>query len=145
MKKQTKAQVLRFYDKYVAANAPCRRKLCVHVVANQHAEEEKEKSSSSSAAAAAAAPDEEKVDDKETTTEETTTTETEGSTVTAAAADDKKKKKSNNNKVNIIRIEDPVDFRRSMPLFSMPPKADVEVVDLGINITGEKSGSTTEA
>jgi hypothetical protein len=32
-----------------------------------------------------------------------------------------------------IRIKDPLEFRRSMPLFSMPAKTDVEVVNLGIN------------
>ena len=134
MKKQTKAQVLRFYDKYVAPNAPCRRKLCVHVVAKQHEEKEgkEEEEEEASSSAAAADEEKEKVDDKETTT--TTTTETEGSTTVTAA--DKKK----SNKV-VICIEDPDDFKRSMPLFSMPPKAAVEVVDLGIN-TGEKTGST---
>jgi secreted Zn-dependent insulinase-like peptidase len=34
----TKDQVIMFFDKYVAALAPCRRKLCVQVFAKQHQE-----------------------------------------------------------------------------------------------------------
>ena len=37
-----------------------------------------------------------------------------------------------------IRIEDPVEFRRSMPLFFMPAKTEVEIVDLGIHTNAEK-------
>ncbi len=33
---------------------------------------------------------------------------------------------------NATTIEDPVEFRRSMPLFSMPAKTEVAVVDLGV-------------
>merc|ERR1712238_594690 len=40
VKKLKKVDILRFYDKYVAANAPLRQKLCVHVVAKQHDAEE---------------------------------------------------------------------------------------------------------
>jgi hypothetical protein len=32
----SKGQVLRFFDKYIAPSAPCRRKLCVQVFAKQH-------------------------------------------------------------------------------------------------------------
>jgi hypothetical protein len=110
VKKHTKLQVLRFYDKYVAANAPCRHKLCVHVVAKQHEEEEQ------------------KQQDETKTSAEPTEKIQEG--VEAISA--KKECKA-------TRIEDPVEFRRSMPLFSMSPKADVEVVDLGINIKVEKT------
>lgn len=38
VKNLTKAKVLQFFDKYVAASAPSRRKLCVQVFAKQHAE-----------------------------------------------------------------------------------------------------------
>lgn len=38
VKELTKERMLRFYDKYIAANAPCRRKLSVQVVAKQHEE-----------------------------------------------------------------------------------------------------------
>lgn len=34
----SKEKVLQFFDKYVAASAPNRRKLCVQVFAKQHAE-----------------------------------------------------------------------------------------------------------
>jgi hypothetical protein len=34
----TKERVLRFFDKFVAVSAPCRRKLCVQVFAKQHEE-----------------------------------------------------------------------------------------------------------
>jgi secreted Zn-dependent insulinase-like peptidase len=101
VKKHTKLQVLRFYDKYVAPNAPCRHKLCVHVVAKQHEEEETK---------ASAEPTEEKQKEAETS---------------SSAA--KKERKAS------ILIENAVEFRRSMPLFSMSPKMDVEVIDLGIN------------
>jgi len=33
-----KSRVLQFFDKYVAANGPCRHKLCIQVVAKQHEE-----------------------------------------------------------------------------------------------------------
>ena len=88
--KHTKLQVLRFYDKYVALNAPCRKKLSVHVVAKQHEEMESQ-------------------------------------TTPAAISTD-------NVLSQATLINDPMEFRRSMPLFSMPTKIDVEVVDLGINI-----------
>ncbi len=87
VKKHTKLQVLRFYDTYIGQKAPCRNKLCVHVVAKQHEEA--------------------------TPTEETET--------------------------KAIRIDDPVEFRRSMPLFSMPAKTVVDVVDLGIDTKIAKS------
>ena len=83
VKKHTKLQILRFYDKYIATNAPCRHKLCVHVVAKQHQD----------------------------------TTKEDGAGETRA----------------VCTVEDPVEFRRSMPLFSLPAKTEVEVVDLGIN------------
>ena len=38
VKTLTKEKVLQFFDKYVAASAPHRRKLCVQVFAKQHAE-----------------------------------------------------------------------------------------------------------
>jgi len=82
VKKHSKLQVLRFYDKYIATKAPRRNKLCVHVVAKQHQE---------------ATPSE------EAQIEES------------------------------IIVGNPVEFRRSMPLFSMPAKTVVDVVDLGIN------------
>ena len=42
MKTLKKLDMLRFYDKYVAMNAPCRQKLCVHVVAKQHEDEDED-------------------------------------------------------------------------------------------------------
>jgi secreted Zn-dependent insulinase-like peptidase len=36
VKRISKGQVLRFFDKYIAPSAPCRRKLCVQVFAKQH-------------------------------------------------------------------------------------------------------------
>jgi len=42
VKQITKFRVLQFFDKYVAASAPCRRKFCVQVFAKQHAEKIKE-------------------------------------------------------------------------------------------------------
>ena len=83
VKKHTKLQILRFYDKYIATNAPCRHKLCVHVVAKQHQDATKEDGAGEASA--------------------------------------------------VCTVEDPVEFRRSMPLFSLPAKTEVEVVDLGIN------------
>jgi secreted Zn-dependent insulinase-like peptidase len=77
-----KSQVLRFFDKYVAANAPCRRKLCIQVVAKQHEE--------------------------------------------AVAKED------NVEVSKVVRIENPADFKRSMPLFAMRTKVDIEVMELGI-------------
>ena len=38
VKTMTKERVLVFFDKYVAASAPCRRKLCVQVFATPHHE-----------------------------------------------------------------------------------------------------------
>jgi len=106
VKKHTKIQVLRFYDKYIAANAPCRHKLCVHVVAKQHEEEGDEAPAPAESQDNNDAPEEEKQ---------------EGTKV------------GNLELSKAIHIKDPLEFRRSMPLFSMPAKTDVEVVNLGIN------------
>lgn len=38
----TKDRVLIFFDKYLAASAPCRRKFCVQVFAKQHVEKMKD-------------------------------------------------------------------------------------------------------
>lgn len=94
MKKNTKLQVLRFYDKYIAANAPCRHKLCVHVVAKQHEENPEEG---------------------------------------ASTPEEVQKEKSKAGAEKTVRIDDPVEFRQSMPQFAMPAKTVVKVVDLGIN------------
>eukprot|EP00536_Pseudo-nitzschia_multiseries_P006915 jgi/Psemu1/319005/estExt_fgenesh1_pm.C_1530012 len=96
VKKHTKAQVLCFYDKYVAANAPCRQKLCVHVVAKQHE----------------------------------LVSEAKEETPDAVSPSDGNAK---TNASEVIRIEDPVEFRRSMPLYSMPAKVNVDVFALEIN------------
>lgn len=111
VKKHTKSQVLGFYDKYVASNAPCRRKLCVHVVAKQH----------------------------EVEAEPATTTESEPQEGTTTCVGGGK-----TNTSQVIRIEDPVEFRRSMPLFPMPANVNVDVVDLGIKkgTSGEITGTT---
>ena len=85
VKELSKSQVLQFFDKYVAANGPCRQKLCVQVVAKQHEEVLNKK-------------DEERKDSGD----------------------------------SIVRIDDPAEFKRSMPLFAMPPKVETKVVDLGI-------------
>jgi hypothetical protein len=110
-----KSDIIRFYDKYVAMNAPCRRKLCVHVVAKQHEDEDAGGGIAAAAAEtalAAADKEEEKVGG-----EEEETKEPEAKTDAAA----------------VIRIDNPIDFRHSMPLYPMPPKANVDVVHVGIN------------
>ncbi|KAG7370665.1 secreted/periplasmic Zn-dependent peptidase, insulinase-like protein [Nitzschia inconspicua] len=76
-----KEQVIQFFDKYVAANGSCRHKLCIQVVAKQHAN--------------------------------------------AAACDDKEQK-------GVVLIENPADFKLSMPLFAMPSKVVIPPVDMGI-------------
>lgn len=75
-----KEGIVQFFDKYVAANGPCRRKLCVHVVAKQHSDEASSKAG----------------------------------------------------KEGVVMIEDPADFKRSMPLLPMPSAGAKTVVDLGI-------------
>lgn len=76
-----KEQMLKFFDKYVAADGPCRHKMCIKVVAKQHQE----------------------------------------SIVKEDTSD-----------ASLVRIENPSEFKHSMPLFPMPPKVPVAVVDLGI-------------
>ena len=113
MKTLKKLDMLRFYDKYVAMNAPCRRKLCVHVVAKQHEDEDGGGAVAVAAETALAAADkEEKLGGEEEEMKEP-------EVKTDAAA--------------VIRIDNPIDFRHSMPLYPMPPKANVDVVDVGIN------------
>ena len=116
MKTLKKLDMLRFYDKYVAMNAPCRQKLCVHVVAKQHEDEDGDGGGGGTAVAAetalAAADKEEKLGGEEEEMKEP-------EVKTDAAA--------------VIRIDNPIDFRHSMPLYPMPPKANVDVVDVGIN------------
>ena len=114
MKTLKKLDMLRFYDKYVAMNAPCRRKLCVHVVAKQHEDEDEDGGGTAVAAetALAAADKEEKLGGEEEEMKEP-------EVKTDAAA--------------VIHIDNPVDFRHSMPLYPMPLKANVDVVDVGIN------------
>ena len=76
VKEISKRQVLRFFDKYVAASAPHRRKLCVQVFAKQHEELMKEEVDS-----------------------------------------------------DTIVIEDPSSFKSSMPLYPLPKRVKIEVVD----------------
>ena len=114
MKTLKKLDMLRFYDKYVAMNAPCRQKLCVHVVAKQHEDEDSGGGGTAVAAETAltAADKEENLGGEEKEMKEP-------ELKTDAAA--------------VIRIDNPIDFRHSMPLYPMPPKANVDVVDVGIN------------
>ncbi|KAL3928885.1 MAG: hypothetical protein SGARI_004909 [Bacillariaceae sp.] len=44
----------------------------------------------------------------------------------------KKDEENEDSKDSIIRIDNPAEFKRSMPLFAMPSKVETEVVDLGI-------------
>ena len=115
MKTLKKLDMLRFYDKYVAMNAPCRQKLCVHVVAKQHEDEDGGGGGGTAVAAETALT----AADKEENLggEEKEMKESELKTDAAA----------------VIRIDNPIDFRHSMPLYPMPPKANVDVVDVGIN------------
>jgi secreted Zn-dependent insulinase-like peptidase len=78
VKVMTKERILRFFDKFVAASAPCRRKLCVQVFAKQHEEK-----------------------------------------MTTVPVED-----------GIVVIENPAEFRRTMALYPLPPKADVTVVEI---------------
>lgn len=111
MKTLKKFDMLRFYDKYVAMNAPCRRKLCVHVVAKQH-EDEDGGAAAAAETALAAAGEEEKV---------------------GGEVEEMKEPESKMDAAAVIRIDNPIDFRHSMPLYPMPPKANVDVVDVRIN------------
>jgi len=77
VKEISKRRVLRFFDKYVAASAPHRRKLCVQVFAKQHEELMKEEVDS-----------------------------------------------------DTIVIEDPSSFKSSMPLYPLPKRVKIEVVDI---------------
>jgi hypothetical protein len=107
-----KFDMLRFYDKYVAMNAPCRRKLCVHVVAKQHEDEVSGGAAAETALSAAADKEEEKVGGEE---------------------EEMKEPEAKTDAAAVIRIDNPIDFRHSMPLYPMPPKANVDVVDVEIN------------
>jgi insulysin len=86
VKTLTKERVLRFFDKYVAVNAPCRRKLCTHVFANQHAQRM-------------------------------------GQKATVDGVDPDK----------TVIIEDPVEFKRTMPLFPLAKRKQVSVVSIPQN------------
>ena len=113
MKTLKKLDMLRFYDKFVAMNAPCRQKLCVHVVAKQHEDEDEDGGGTAVAAETALTADKEEI----LGGEEEEMKEPEAKTDAAA----------------VIRIDNPIDFRHSMPLYPMPLKANVDVVDVGIN------------
>ena len=119
VKKHTKLLVLRFYDKYIAVNAPCRHKLCVHVVAKQH-EEEQEKPAPTTGAPAEQGSS--SVEEEEKQPEDAN-----GGTKKEPTA---------------VLIEDPIEFRRTMPLFALPKKTNVDVVDLGINKKGNNMESS---
>jgi len=130
VKKLKKVDILRFYDKYVAANAPLRQKLCVHVVAKHHDDDNNGNKKNDD-------------DDNEKKIAATVGGETEemveGAVEDEEDQDQEKNDSSETNKslsllstTKVIRIEDPVDFRRSMPLYPMPPNAPVNVVDVGI-------------
>merc|ERR1712238_213541 len=150
VKKLKKVDILRFYDKYVAANAPLRQKLCVHVVAKQHDAEEDDGNTQK---------DDDDNDDNEKKMavaivsssseggEEEDQDETKEGTAMDVVDDDdnndKNQEKQDSAKTTneslsflsttkVIRIEDPVEFRRTMPLYPMPPNAPVTVVEVGI-------------
>ena len=79
----TKERVLRFFDRYLAPKAPCRRKLCVHVFAKQHQERMGQKANLDGVD-----PD------------------------------------------SVAMITDPVEFKRTMPVFPLPKRPEVNVVSL---------------
>ena len=83
VKTLTKDRVLRFFDKYVALNAPCRHKLCVHVFAKQHQERMGQKAK-----------------------------------LEGVDAD------------NVVIVNSPVEFKRSMPLFPLAKQVDVSVASV---------------
>ena len=92
----TKEQLLRFYDKYIATKAPCRRKLSVLVFATQHQEH---------------------MDDK-IHKEET------------SSYGNSSNRNGNQSKAesNVVTISDPLEFKKSMQLFSLPTKVEVSVI-----------------
>jgi secreted Zn-dependent insulinase-like peptidase len=73
----TKDKVLQFFDKYVAASAPYRRKLCVQVFAKQHVE-----------------------------------------------------KLSDPVPADVVLVENPATFKRSMMLYPLPTEVEISVADL---------------
>jgi hypothetical protein len=113
-----KLDMLRFYDKYVAMNAPCRRKLCVHVVAKQHEDEDDDGGGGTAIAAAAA---------------ETALAAADKEEKLGGEEEEMKEPEVKTDAAAVIRIDNPIDFRHSMPLYPMPHKANVDVVDVGIN------------
>ena len=119
MKTLKKLDMLRFYDKYVAMNAPCRRKLCVHVVAKQHEDEDEDGSGGGGTAVGVAA--------------ETVLAAVDKEEKLGGDAEEMKEPEAKTDAVAVIRIDNPIDFRHSMPLYPMPLKANVDVVDVGIN------------
>lgn len=152
VKKLKKVDILRFYDKYVAANAPLRQKLCVHVVAKQHDNDEDKNTkkgdndddndNEKKMAAAIVSSSSEGVEEEDQDA-------TKEGTAMDVVDDDDDNNKNNQEKqdsakttnealssflstANVIRIEDPVEFRRTMPLYPMPPNAPVTVVEVGI-------------
>lgn len=112
MKTLNKLDLLRFYDRFVAKTAPDRRKLCVHVVAKQYQDQTIDDNAGGNDNKEIAG--ETVVDDKEEKT-----VKEEGITNTSE-------------KDTICMIDDPIDFRRELPLYPMPPKIPVEVVDVVI-------------
>lgn len=130
VKDLTKDNVLRFYDKYIATNAPCRRKLCVQVVAKQHEEEE--------AIVSEKEDDEQRGVAEEENVEGVATTKTQEAAGSAGSGTDisptttPATNVNNNFNINRTVIKDATEFKRSMPLFPMPATVIVDVVDFGI-------------
>mmetsp|Transcript_41918 Transcript_41918/g.100697 ORF Transcript_41918/g.100697 Transcript_41918/m.100697 type:complete len:1075 (+) Transcript_41918:137-3361(+) len=104
VKELSKERVIRFFDRYIAPGAPHRQKLCVTVVAKQHEEALG-------------------LGDAAATNDGTSKTKNE-------ATEEEQEEQADPSPV--ILISDPNEFKRSMTLFPMPPKVDIDVVDLGI-------------
>mmetsp|Transcript_54712 Transcript_54712/g.61182 ORF Transcript_54712/g.61182 Transcript_54712/m.61182 type:complete len:256 (+) Transcript_54712:11-778(+) len=148
VKKLKKVDILRFYDKYVAPNAPLRQKLCVHVVAKQHEEDDADENTKDNddddnekkmAAAAIVSTSSEggEEEDQDATKEGTTMDVDDDDNNKNPKKQDSAKTTNESLSVlsttKVIRIEDPVEFRRTMPLYPMPPNAPVTVVEVGVS------------
>jgi hypothetical protein len=140
VKNLKKDNALRFYDKYIAMNAPHRRKLCVQVVAKQHdkaavldeEDDEQRGKIDEDAVDALIAP-------ITTMTQEALVASELANGGSADVDDDCPAPTTggtdgdvNVNNSSRTIIEDAAEFKRSMPLFQMPATVVVDVVDFGL-------------
>jgi len=137
--------ILRFYDKYVAPNAPLRQKLCVHVVAKQYEEDAKHKKDDDSeneekiaapivSSSSEGGEEEEQAATKEGTAMDVVDDDDNNNQEKQDSAKTKNESLSFLSTTKVIRIEDPMEFRRTMmPLYPMPPNAPVTVVEVGVS------------